>query len=99
MSERLGRFTQILDWNEMPQTMRHRDEAIFVWGGQYPKWLVFECPCGCANMTHINLMKSHEPHWDWSKNEADHKITLSPSILNRTCGAHYFIRDNDIVWC
>ncbi len=52
------------------------------------------CPCGCGEQSVTPIA----PPRGWTLTEHDGKVTLSPSILNRICGAHYFIRDNEIVW-
>lgn len=52
------------------------------------------CGCGCESVTPIG--GGHG--WDFKTNGT--KITLSPSILNTNClnKAHYFIRNNEIIW-
>lgn len=50
------------------------------------------CPCGCGDSTIVPFGEH-----GWHMTEKDGKITFSPSILN-PCGAHYFVRDNKIVW-
>jgi hypothetical protein len=54
------------------------------------------CACGCGEEACLDF----KPFWKdgWDLIEKDGKVTFSPSILNRFCGSHYFIRDNQVVW-
>ena len=59
------------------------------------------CPCGCGNEVPIPIsVKEHcDLNWEYRRN--GDKVTFSPSLLNKHCPnkAHYFVRDNKIVWC
>ena len=52
------------------------------------------CACGCGGES---VTPTHQPT-GWRLTEKDGKVTLHPSILNRFCKAHYWIRDNKVVW-
>lgn len=54
------------------------------------------CACGCGYQSVTPLGGGH----GWQFTSSGTKVTLSPSILNGNCPnkAHYFIRDNAIVW-
>lgn len=49
------------------------------------------CPCGCGMRAVCQTGEG-----GWSLDEST--VTLSPSILNRNCKAHYWIRNGEIVW-
>jgi hypothetical protein len=64
--------------------------------GDHPTWLVLACPCRCAELLHINLMKSVEPHWRVTSTNTG--VTLDPSLDVQTCGSHFWIRDSEVHW-
>jgi hypothetical protein len=62
------------------------------------KWIMFECPCGCAQKLSLNLMKSHKPNWRiWIASATD--FTIEPSIDSTTCKAHFWIKRGKVIWC
>lgn len=60
----------------------------------------FVCPCGCGEFhimpTHSAGERPNECSWEL-KRDGD-EITLSPSLLNTRCGAHFFLRQNRVDW-
>ena len=53
------------------------------------------CPCGCDEKIVIPLGEN-----GWEATYKDGRITLNPSLANRTpCKSHYYIRDGKVVWC
>lgn len=52
------------------------------------------CGCGCQSVTPFGSIHG------WEFKSKGTKVSLSPSILNTNCPnrAHYFVRDNKIVW-
>lgn len=62
------------------------------------KWVRFRCPCGCGDAQAINLMKSHQPVWSLELHE-DRTVSLYPSVHAQKCGAHFWVRRNQIHWC
>lgn len=54
------------------------------------------CVCGCGTkvVTHWD-----EGGWTLTLNADKTVATLSPSILHRPCGSHYFLRENRVVPC
>lgn len=62
------------------------------------KWLQFACPCGCGEIQALNLMRSHHPFWT-IEFHSDRTLTLHPSVDAQKCGAHFWVRRNEIVWC
>jgi hypothetical protein len=53
------------------------------------------CPCGCGY--EVPLPLEQKTGWLYACNELK-EVTLAPSILNPWCKAHYYIRNNKIVW-
>ena len=62
------------------------------------KWCLFTCPCGCGQQIALNLMKSHFPRWRVDT-KRDGTFSLYPSVDSTTCGAHFLIRNSQVVWC
>lgn len=58
------------------------------------------CGCGTQSVTPIPKATSIKPNW-WKYERKGDVVSLSPSILNRACKfkAHYFIKDNHVLWC
>ena len=88
----------------------HEDRAIarkaaeangviaIVASGSVQKWAQMSCPCGCGEILMLNLMHSHDPRWDVISND-DGTHSLSPSIDSTSCGAHFLIRRDRLIWC
>ncbi len=57
------------------------------------------CCCGCGekSVTPWNPETETNPH-EWKLTENRDLVTLVPSILNQGCQAHYFIRENKVIW-
>jgi hypothetical protein len=58
------------------------------------------CNCGQQSVTPFytpDLYRDLHHRWEF-KNE-DGLISLSPSILNYGCNAHYYLVRNEIKWC
>lgn len=55
------------------------------------------CACGCGDQSVMDF----KPEWKdgWNLIEDGNEISFSPSILNRFCGAHYYIEKNKVRWC
>lgn len=56
---------------------------------------VHKCACGCGQLVPLPLSPS-----DWMMQYDGETISLSPSVGNGqlTCGSHYVIRNNEVVW-
>lgn len=54
------------------------------------------CACGCDYETVTPLNGN-----GWQLSETDNGVTLHPSIGNQNfdCKSHYWIKNNQIVWC
>jgi hypothetical protein len=64
--------------------------------GDRATWLVMVCPCRCAEVLRVNLMRSIEPHWDFTSR--DGAVTVKPSLDVRSCGSHFWLRDSRVDW-
>ena len=53
------------------------------------------CPCGCKNKVDIPLSPSG---WTIAHNGS---VSIRPSISSShlRCGSHYWIKDNEVLWC
>lgn len=56
------------------------------------------CPDGCGEQV-VCPIKPKDPE-GWTYSEENGKVTLSPSVLETSCPnkAHFFIRENKIIW-
>ena len=92
--DRLEKFERVEFVEYMP------DPTEYEWGVLYVSMLfglaICQCPCGCGEPC-VCPLKPNDPNgWDFF--ERNGKVTLSPSILQDVCNAHFFIRDNKIIW-
>lgn len=87
-----------VDAVEDPAVHLDRGRLVVIHGGNKPKWLRFTCPCRCGQVLALNLMESHMPRWTLHWDERG-RLTVSPSVDSLSCGAHFFIRANGVVWC
>lgn len=74
------------------------NKLVVVGTAQKYKWLQFKCPCGCREIQAVSLMRSHHPFWT-IEFHGDGTLTLNPSVDAKKCGAHFWVRRNEIVWC
>jgi hypothetical protein len=56
------------------------------------KHSLHRCPCPCGRVVYL---PTGPGGWTLSQNDAG--TSLSPSILNHPCEAHYWIRDGEVV--
>jgi hypothetical protein len=85
------------DGPEAPEDADLSDRMLFreVRGG-YPKWAHLKCP-KCNE--HIVLQIAGRGAWT-VKSDFLCRPTVTPSIWQAgSCGAHFFIRKGEIVWC
>ena len=77
-----------------------RDEVALVGGAAHPKWALLLCPCGCGDVIHVNLMKTHHPHWSMDR-ERDGTVSFSPSLWvdGSRCGSHFLLIRGRVIWC
>jgi hypothetical protein len=61
------------------------------------RWLSFRCPCGCDADVTLSLQRSHWPRWRADRHE-DGSVSVYPSVHRRSCGAHFVLVRNRVVW-
>jgi hypothetical protein len=84
--------------NDVPDHLR-KTVIYFVANQGYPWEIVMICPCGCAKLIYLNLLKEYSPYWRY---DIDHnkKVSLYPSIHRTTgCKSHFFIKEGTVIWC
>jgi hypothetical protein len=76
------------------------NEIVFVGSRKHPKWAILMCPCGCGERLHVDLMKTHNPHWS-ARIEKNGSVSFRPSLWvdESRCGSHFFVRRGQVVWC
>jgi Family of unknown function (DUF6527) len=75
------------------------EDFVVVRSGQFLKWAVFKCPCGCGDKIALSLGANRRPSWrvslDWLK-----RPTVHPSMWQKDrCYAHFWIRNGAVEWC
>jgi hypothetical protein len=60
------------------------------------KWVAFRCPDGCGRRVEVNLMSSSYPRWRIFIRNG--KVSISPSIVVKGCGSHFYLTENEILW-
>src|SRR6266699_5220802 len=71
----------------------------FVSFNQRPKWVLFQCPCGCKSIVTLSLQRVHKPHWVLRKSRAS-RPTLQPSVWRDVgCLSHFWVNDGRVYWC
>ena len=92
MNDRLQRFDRVEFVDFMPSDKE--------WGVLYVSLLfglvICQCPDGCGEEA-IMPIKPHDPN-GWEYTEHDGLVTLSPSVLVQGCNAHFYIRENKVIW-
>lgn len=92
--DRLEKFDRVEFVEYMPSPTEYE------WGVLYISMLfglaIFLCPCGCGEPCVCPLKPNAPNGWDFSEHNG--KVTLSPSVLQGGCNAHFFVRDNKIIW-
>lgn len=90
---------------EFEETDKLEDGVLYVVDGtQHDQVIQYNCPCGCGRAVMIPYYvegQQKEIFPSWALRENSGKVTLSPSIYSTGfhCRSHYFIRNNQIVWC
>ena len=57
-----------------------------------------DCPCGCGNALHMNLLLDTKPVWSLKINSRG-APTLAPSVWRREgCCSHFVLRNGHIKW-
>lgn len=70
--------------------------VVYLVGKENDKWAaLFECPCGCDSVIHLNLISGSRPLW---KIVSRNPITIRPSIKRiEGCRSHFHIREGEVV--
>lgn len=96
---RRNRYSHAVVVSSMLHVPQDPGDAIYL-VGEHPrfKWAVLECPCRCGERIAVNLMASVSP--SWAASICAGQLTLHPSLwrANETCGSHFLIRANKVVW-
>jgi len=99
---RQDKFNNIEFWNENKSIRLRADTIYIIKSGQAYKWAKFMCPCRCGKEIVISLNSNIKPNWDVTVSLANgkNKVSFYPSIYmtGHKCKAHFFIRNNKILW-
>jgi hypothetical protein len=71
--------------------------TIFVVGTkEFPKWILFRCPCEQIHRLMIPLMETASPHWTVKFEEE--KVDLWPSVAvdGDPCYSHFWLRHSQV---
>lgn len=72
---------------------------VYILGGtKNPFLAVIQCPCGCGESLHMNLLSSRNPCWKlyFDNNEI---VTFEPSLWKNTgCRSHFHLINGEIRW-
>lgn len=82
---------------ELPDDLRKNVLYIVVEDGdQWHASLI--CPCGCGEVTHLNLLPDERPCWKIADHN-DGTGSLSPSIWRKVgCRSHYWLTKGRVHW-
>jgi hypothetical protein len=75
------------------------EDFVVVRSGEFMKWAVFKCPCGCGDKIALSLAANRKPSWrvslDWLG-----RPTVHPSVWQRDrCYAHFWVKKGAVEWC
>lgn len=79
----------------MPDKKDMKDGILYI-SDEY-ELAIHRCFCGCGGQSVTPTGDNRKLH-EWSIKNVDGKVSLNPSILNRFCGSHYYIRGNRVEW-
>lgn len=73
-------------------------KRLYLVGKSSPWLLIFECPCGCREKIHLNLLPDDSPFWSvYFRNK---QVYVRPSIKRTVgCKSHFWITEGKIKWC
>lgn len=73
------------------------DRTIYICDKNQAWAMSFNCPCGCDNDVHLNLLYDANPKWTYKI--INSKLTIYPSIDRvHGCKSHFWIRKNKVYW-
>lgn len=74
-------------------------DFVIVRSGDFPKWAVFRCPCGCGDKLSLSLVSNRRPSWRVTA-DCLGRPTVSPSVWQRGgCHSHFWLRRGNVEWC
>ena len=73
------------------------DENIMYYSRRF-QLIDFLCPCGEGHRSGIRVGPRWDTGWEIFINSSN-DFTITPSILNNICGAHFFVNSGQIDWC
>lgn len=94
----------LFPWFDEGETLENGVLYVVDGEDQRQQTILFNCPCGCGSVVDIPYFRADqqkELYPSWAYREKDGRATLSPSVYSSgfLCKSHYFIRDNQIIWC
>lgn len=97
---KIDRFARIVEGRELP--LQTEPGVISLYEGSDAsdpaRDVMFLCPCGCERLVCLPAAPGEKQPGRWLLKLEGDEITLSPSIKDHVCGAHYFIRASRVVW-
>lgn len=73
-------------------------DFLVVQNRERPKWVLFQCPCGCRQVITLSLQSQHRPHWRLTENSKG-APSLKPSVWRDVgCKSHFFISEGYVLW-
>ena len=84
----------VSSFSEVPE--KTAEDIYVVKSGEFNKWVMFMCPNQCGERINVNLMKTRDPRWVLKVKKE--KVTLHPSVVVETCGAHFWLHNSEAVW-
>lgn len=87
---------QVSAADEVPERLPPRS-IVLVGSREFPKWLIFDCPCRRGHRIMLSLARAHWPHWRLLQFDP---ATILPSIDFRghDFRCHYFVRSGRVTW-
>lgn len=81
---------------DIPERLPKR-HGVITGTAEYPKWIVFDCPCERGHRVMLNLDPAHRPQW---RIDQAYPLTLSPSVDERSLvgHCHYVVRKGRVTW-
>lgn len=89
-------FTEVKYVDSLADIPKDLEAVIYVVNdGTRNKWIVFRCPNNCGRRLEVNLMRTKFPFWVAKIKRK--KVSLSPSVVVRDCGTHFWLTDSKVI--
>jgi hypothetical protein len=74
--------------------------VVYIIGEKNYFWCaMMECPCGCEDLIHLNLIPEGHPKWSYSIHKS-RTVSFHPSIWRiKGCKSHFFFKKGLVEWC